>query len=216
MCYRRLACLLAAFFLPLSGANAVNWNEAVDGDLSDDGDNPTVVTLGSGSNIFTGTMGSLGGSPLDADVWTFTIAAGYYLTGIDLIDYSSTQSGMNSFMAISPTNTINMFDPSQHLSNGLWTGQEDGFGGIYTDMLAILDAGPEYGGIGFDGPLGPGTYTFWIQEGSDQIGYTIDFVLSPVPVPEPGSLLLLGLAGLYGLRRRGCSSSCIAKRSGCG
>ena len=104
-------------------------------------------------------------------------------------------------MAIDDASTINMFDPSQHLSNGLWTEEFDGFGNTYTDLLNILDQGPEYAGTGFDGPLGPGTYTFWIQEGSDQIGYTIDFVVTPVP--EPGSALLIALtAGGLLMRRR--------------
>ncbi|MGV3663366.1 MAG: PEP-CTERM sorting domain-containing protein [Prosthecobacter sp.] len=193
--------LLAAAALPFSGAQALNWNEGLDGDLSNDGDFPTFVLLTEGSNLFEGTMGSLNGTgPLDADVWSFTIAAGYYLTGINLVAYSAPAPNIQSFMALDDVASINMFDPSQHLSNGLWTEELDGFGNTYTDLLAILDTGPEYGGDGFDGPLGPGTYTFWIQEGSDQINYTINMVVTAVP--EPGSVVLVGLAGFSLLRRR--------------
>jgi hypothetical protein len=39
-----------------------------------------------------------------------------------------------------------------------------------------------------------------VQEGSAEIGYCIDFVVTPVP--EPGSVLLLGLSSLWALRRR--------------
>ncbi len=199
----RYIILLALLALPYGSARALNWNEAVDGDLSGNGNAPSFTLLTEGSNLFDGTMGSLNGTgPLDADIWSFTIAAGYYLTGINLLGYSAPSAGINSFMAFDDASSINTSDPSQHLSNGLWTEELDGFGNTYTDMLAILDAGPAFGGTGFNGPIGPGTYTFWIQEGSDQINYTIDFVVTAVPVPEPGSALLLAAAGLALLRRR--------------
>ena len=216
----RILALIAALALPLGSAQALTWNETINGDLSDSGAAPTLVgTLSSGSNLFSGTMGTPGGSvPLDADVWNFTIAAGYYLTGINLVGFTTTApytvpssdpsydptalSSDLSFMAITNTGTIDMSDPSNHLSNALWTGHTDSFGGVYTDLLGLLDAGPDFGGIGFNGPLPAGNYTFWIQEGTAQIGYQIDFVTSPVPVPEPGSALLLGVAGLWVLRRR--------------
>jgi hypothetical protein len=202
----RILTLLAALALPLGSAQALTWDETVNGDLSGNGAAPTLLgTLSPGINLISGTMGSLNGTgPLDADVWNFTIAAGYYLTGINLVDYSATSGSPsnNSFMAIANGGSINFNDPSLHLSNALWGYGQDGFGNTYTNLLALLDDGPEFGGIGFNGPLPAGNYTFWIQEGSDQIHYGIDFVTSPVPVPESGSLLLLGVAGLWSLRRR--------------
>jgi hypothetical protein len=135
-------------------------------------------------------------------VWSFTIAAGYYLTGINLVSYSAPSSGIDSFMAIQTGTSIDMSDPSVHLSNGLWTEKLDGFGNTFTDMMYILLT-PEFGSSPFEtftSPLGAGTYTFWVQEGSDQVSYCIDFVVTPVP--EPGSLVFLGLAGVLALRRR--------------
>lgn len=205
MLFPRIAFLLAALALPFGTAQALNWNEGFNGDLSDNGAAPTLVgTLSSGSNLFTGTMGSLGGTgPLDADIWSFTIAAGYYLTGINLVGYTSASGNNNdSFMAIANGTTIETDQAVNQLSNALWSKQTDGFGNTYTDLFALLDAGPDFGGIGFDGPLPAGNYTFWIQEGSDQINYQIDFVTTPIPVPEPGGALLLGMAGLWLLRRR--------------
>lgn len=206
MLVSRFLPLLAALLLPFGVAQALTWDEAGNGDLSDLGSAPTLLgSLSLGSNLVSGTMGSLGGTgPLDPDVWNFTVDAGYYLTGINLVGYSA-QSGSPSnasFMAIADGGLIDMNDPSNHLSNSLWGYGQDGFGNTYTDLLALLDLGPEFAGIGFDGPLPAGNYTFWIQEGSDQISYSIDFVTSPVPVPEPGSLLLLGVAGMWTLRRR--------------
>lgn len=201
MSFAKLLPLLAACALPFGTAKALNWDELNDGELSGDGNAPTFITFTEGSNLIEGTMGSLGGTgPLDADVWTFTITAGYYLTGITLVAYSAPTGPHDSFMAIDDATTINMSDPSLHLSNGLWNEQLDGFGNTYTDLMAILDAGPAFGGTGFDGPLGPGNYTFWVQEGSEQIQYSINFEMTAVP--EPGSSLLLGLAGLLMLRRR--------------
>lgn len=203
--------LFAVLALPLSQASATDYKEftvptlptGLDPELSGDGNAPTSILFTTGDNLIEGIMGRPGGvGAVDADIWTFTIAAGYYLTGINLVSYSSDTPGtINSFMAIDDAATINTSDPSQHLSNGLWTEQFDGFGNsVPTDLLAILDAGPAFGGTGFDGPLGPGTYTFWVQETSAQIQYCIDFVVTPVP--EPSSALLLVLTGMLAVRRR--------------
>jgi len=202
----RCVVLLAALALPLGSVKAVTWDESINGDLSGNGAAPTLLgTLSAGDNLITGTMGSLGGTgPLDADIWNFSVPTGYDLTGINLVGYSATSGSLTnqSFMAIATGGSIDQNDPSNHLSNSLWGYGTDGFGHVYTDLLALLQAGPEFGGIGFSGPLTPGNYTFWIQEGSDQIHYSIDFVTTPMPVPEPGGALLLGVAGLCLLRRR--------------
>ena len=202
----RILALLAALALPIGSARALTWDETINGDLSDSGVSPTLLgTLSAGDNFILGTMGSLNGSgPMDADIWNFSVAPGYALTGINLVDYSATSGSLlnDSFMAIATGGSINTSDPSLHLSNALWGYGTDGFGHVYTDLLGLLDAGPDFGGIGFNGPLPAGNYTFWIQEGSDQINYSIDFVTAPVPVPEPGGALLLGVAGLWLLRRR--------------
>lgn len=203
---KRYFCLLtlsATLALPVSLAHAVNWDEGVDGQLSNNGAAPTqLFTLGTGSNLIEGTMG-LG----TADVWTFTIAAGYYLSGINLVSYSDNGfgaplGGISSFMAIDDANTIDMSDFPSQLSNGLWNEQSpDGGATTFTDLLAILQAGPAFGGgPGFSGQLGAGDYTFGVQDDTHTISYCIDFIVTPVP--EPGSALLLGLAGLLVLRRR--------------
>ncbi len=208
----RLLFLLTTFALPFGNAWAVNWNEINNGDFSGDGDAPTsIFTLGTGSNLIEGTISGSDGTATDVDIWNFTIAAGYYLSGINLVSYSDNGFGaplgtISSFMAIDDALTINTGDPSQHLSNGLWNEQSpDGGTTTFTDMLAILQAGPEFGGDGISGQLGAGNYTFWVQEtatpgNSLDISYCIDFIVTPVP--EPGSALLLGMAGLLMLRRR--------------
>lgn len=61
-----------------------------------------------------------------------------------------------------------------------------------SDLLARLGLA-QTGGSGFTPPLGPGTYTFLIQQtGPPLTGFTLAFVV----VPEPSSAALLG-AGLF-------------------
>jgi hypothetical protein len=171
-------------------------------DLSDDGNAPTFLTFSDGHNIVEGSMG-WNGSTLDADIWTFTVAAGYEVSEINLVTYNGSNPTFPNghFMALASGSTINTTDATNHLSNGLWREETDLLGNTKTDLLAILQAGPEFGGIGLTGNLQAGTYTFWVQDTTDFVNqYCIDFVITPVP--EPGSALLLGAASLVCLRRR--------------
>lgn len=171
-------------------------------DLSDDGNAPTFLTFSDGHNIVEGSMG-WNGSTLDADIWTFTVAAGYEVSEINLVTYNGSNPTFPNghFMALASGSTINTTDATNHLSNGLWREETDLLGNTKTDLLAILQAGPEFGGIGLTGNLQSGTYTFWVQDTTDFVNqYCIDFVITPVP--EPGSALLLGAASLVCLRRR--------------
>jgi len=214
MTFRRVATLFAALTLPFGTAKALNWNELTpgNGDLSGNGISPTSMGIFSnGSNLIEGTVSGSNGVATDVDIWSFTIAAGYYLSGINLVSYSDNGFGaplgsISSFMAIDDATTINTSDPSLHLSNGLWNEQSpDGGATTFTDMLAILRAGPAFGGTGFSGSPGAGDYTFWVQEtaspgNSLNISYCIDFVVTPVP--EPGSAVLLAAAGILLMIRR--------------
>ncbi len=212
MTFRRVATLFAALTLPFGTAKALNWNELTPGygDLSGDGNSPTSILFSNGSNLIEGTMGRLDGiGTIDADAWTFTIDAGYYLTGINLVSYSDLNTtpgalgATYSFMAIQTGSTISMSDPLQHLSNGLWNEQSpDGGATTFTNLMNILLT-PQFSSNPsetFTSPLGSGTYTFWVQETTAQISYCIDFVVTPVP--EPGSAVLLAAAGILMMIRR--------------
>lgn len=171
-------------------------------DLSDDGNAPTFLTFSDGHNIVEGSMG-WNGVTLDADIWTFTVAAGYEVSEINLVTYNGSNPTFPNghFMALASGSTINTTDATNHLSNGLWREELDINLNTKTDLLAILQAGPEFGGIGFTGNLQAGTYTFWVQDTTDFVNqYCIDFVITPVP--EPGSALLMGVASFLCLRRR--------------
>ena len=190
----RLLSFCATLVLPFGTANAVNWVELNDGELSGNENLPTFIDFSDEHNIVEGTMG-WNGSSLDRDIWTFTIASGYELSAINLVTYSA-PANTDSFMAIASGSTISISDPSMHLGNNLFTEI-----GSPTDLMSSLRT-PAFGGLGFSGNLGAGTYTFWVQETSVLVNYCIDFVVTPVPVPEPGSALLIGMASLFCLRRR--------------
>lgn len=171
-------------------------------DLSNDGNAPTALTFSAGNNIIEGNMG-WNGSTLDSDIWTFTIASGYEVSGINLVSYNGTNPTFPNghWMALAAGSTIDTTQSVNHLSNGLWREETDILGNTNTDLLAILQAGPEFGGLGFSGNLQAGSYTFWVQDTTDFVGiYCIDFVVTPVP--EPGSALLIGVASFLCLRRR--------------
>src|SRR5262245_15406434 len=63
---------------------AMLWDEGVNGDLSNSGLAPTLLTLSPGSNEIVGTTGD-GGQGVDRDYFTFTLAPGQSLTSIRLL-----------------------------------------------------------------------------------------------------------------------------------
>lgn len=168
--------------LHLTAGGAVAWDESVDGDLSGDPKAPTVVAFSGGSNIVDGTMVA----STDAfDYMTFTIEPGQQLTRLSLlefVDLPSGQQGNTAFHAIIAGATsfipafsnVNNFMGSNHLD----------FIHIGIDLLADL-AGAPFGGTGFTIPLGPGTYTYHVQQVDEQLtGYTLDFVVEGESGPD--------------------------------
>jgi hypothetical protein len=159
------------------------WDETVDGDLSDDELNPTAIVLGVGSNVISGSVGP----GLEDDFFVFTIDAGFELSAINLVDYSP--AGNTTFLGVDDSATYDAGANSEALGFTFF-----GVAEIGTDLLPSIAASNG----GFTGSLGPGTYTWWLDEGTGPQDYAVDFVL----VPAPGAAGLLGLAGLIAARRR--------------
>lgn len=195
---RTFAPLLAIIFLLLIAPAAmadVIYDEALDGELSDDALAPTSIAAFSiGSNRM---IGQLNESGFDPDFWTVVVAPGQRLQQIILVDYLEDQF---SFLGIEAGNQITDTSGGANLMGGVLFGSLDGTT-VGDDLLDDLAAG-SVAGSGFSTPLGPGTYTFWMQEGTSSgmtIDYELDFVIG---VPEPGSLAFGFGVCCFGLLRR--------------
>ncbi len=183
-----LAGLVAAAFAHSATAASI-WDESVNGDLSSDPGAPTVLALALGTNSITGTTQS------DMDFFTVTVPDGASFAQLLLTSFESTDD--LAFLAIesgtvitdlgSPANLLGWLHPSAAL--------------VGADIFDDLALGA--GALGFTAPLGPGTYTLWMQQtGPEPVAYGIDLVVVAVPEPPVGALFVLGLGALAIARRR--------------
>ena len=192
--------LCFAFLLILSPAlyGQVAFNEAVSGDLSDIPGAPTSVNFNVGVNSVWGTLRADATSSDVRDYFTFTIAAGQQLTALLQQDYSdiATGNGANrGFHAISAGATSAI--PGSTTITGFLGADHFDPVTAGTDLLPGLGTST-FGEIGFTGPLGPGTYTYVVQNTSDNPSrYELDFLV----VPEPSSAAILGLFSMLAFRR---------------
>lgn len=193
-----LLSLVSLAILPSSVSAATVWTESVNGDLSSDAAAPTSISFALGSNVING---SVNGTTDARDYITFTVQAGQILSSIQLLMYDDLDTGPandgnTGFNAINLGSTS--FIPSAETA-GNFLGGAHVEPSIGVDLLAIL-AGAPAAGTGFTAPLGPGTYSYLIQQtGPQMTGYSLDFVV----VPEPsGCALLLAGAGLASRRSR--------------
>ena len=177
-------------------ATVLSFDENVDGDLGAPAA-PTVLTLGAGANSIIGQVDTNNGDTRDA--FTFTIAAGQTLESVFLLSYDNpTTPGVNDgnrgfYNFDDGATSVN---PSSANSASLITGRTFTFSEL--DGVNLLDTSDQTGGSGIaDGTLGPGTFTFNIQNTSTISSYELQFNV----VPEPSSALLLGLGG-FGLMMR--------------
>jgi hypothetical protein len=184
-----------------SSASATDYDEAVNGDLSGDRLNPTILTLTKGSNLITAT--SVTG---DLEYFRLVVPGGKRLSAVVAV---SNASPSVSFIGVQRGTQFTESPSAPDLMNLLGhTPFGVGNGTIGTDILDNMGTGA--GAIDFTPPLGAADYTFWSQQTSAAPAtYTLDFQVTAAPDAEPilrPALVLLaaGLAatGLLGLRRR--------------
>ncbi len=186
--------VLAASVLSATVASAATlYSETASGDLSGNRLSPTALgTLTLGSNVLSGATGSG-----DRDYFTITVAAGQTLSEITLLTYQSTDG--RSFLGVQSGSTFTEDPNAANVANILGY-THFGFATPAAQGTNILDdLGTGFGAIGFAGTLGPGTYTFWLQQLGAPTVYSLDFVT--VPAPGAAGLTLVTLA-FAGRRRR--------------
>ena len=196
----RLMALAAVAMVPMVGVASADvvYDEATDGELSGDPDAPTVISVGEGNNTVVFVTDQDGD---DRDIFTFTVAEGYQLSGVilDVYDTNSNDPANLGFIGFSAGDVLGLDpaapDPTQLLGYALVSEADSG-----TDIFDLMALGG--GSQGYDGPLGAGPYTFWAQETSPTTDdWSVTLVITQVPTP--GVLAMAAVAGLAGRRRRG-------------
>ncbi len=187
--------LIAALLALTSIGNAAvfSYDEAVNGDLSDEYLLPTQLSPGVGTSTLKGTI-----ADGDLDLFTLTVAAGMNLNSIKLLSYATDaeNTGNVSFLLSQPGAILSappsndFADPIGYVGFGTWAeGRE---------ILRFLTTGPPYD---YASSLEPGSYAFWINETGYASTYQFSFTVAPIIIPEP-SLSLLASTSLALLLRK--------------
>ncbi len=205
-----LKCALGLLIVGMLGrvGFATNWDESVNGNLSSDQAAPTAIALTSGDNFVSGNVNGTTVNPQD---WVaITVPTGFKLSSYTLTAYNSTDTqGFTGFQVgssfvgspVAPAS----YAGYAHYGTGA-TNPAVPMNVVGTDLLPLMaDPTVAAGALGFTDPLGPGSYTFLIQQLGSSTSYTFDFgVTAATAAPEPASLGVLGAAamGLLMGRRR--------------
>ena len=199
--YLRTILSALLFFAASSAGAATLWDESIDGDLSSDGSMPTGISLQLGSNVIDGTVAA--GVDDTRDFITFMIGDGQALVAINQLlweDLPGGGPGNRGFNAISAGSTGE--DPDFSNSDFFLGGDHVDAFAPGTNLLPLMGGDERESGIGFTGPLGAGAYTYVVQQtGGELNGYSLDFVVAALAVPEPSAIVLVLVASLLGLRR---------------
>jgi hypothetical protein len=198
--------------LAAAPAKAIIFDEAVSGDLSNNKAAPTALTLTAGSNSVIGTVNGFPPGGTDPQDWvSFTIPTGFVMTSYVNAKYDSTDpQGFTGFQFGSSFSGDEFMAGSYagYAHFGTAATNPDGTPPASTVGVNLLPlmADPSFapGTTGFTPPLGPGTYTFLIQQGNP-VTTSYQFDMTVRSVPEPGSslcLLVLGGLAIFALQQR--------------
>lgn len=157
---------LVALVLPVAAWGGFVYDEGVDGDLSDDGYAPTVLTPGPHANHLDGNVG--GGDEIRSDFFRLTIPGEWTLDAIIVTNYED--EGNTTFIGIEDAS---VFDTSP--GNLYYFGYTSiGVADVGQDILANMAASNG----NFTLPLTAGDYTFWLDENGPDEPYGLMFMLT--------------------------------------
>jgi hypothetical protein len=177
-----IACLAISSITSSSLATVV-WDEAVNGDLSNNRTVPTPLVVGNGVNTIRGSLTGNFGDGEYYDYVTFGIPAGYAMVAIKLDALTSANSGA-TIIGLAAGNTFPTDPNGGNASMMLgWTTAAPT--GVGSDILPTM-AKANYGGVGNSGfsiPLAASTYSLWIQDYNTPATYQLSLVLEATVAP---------------------------------
>jgi hypothetical protein len=175
------------------------YDEAIDGDFSDDRFQPTTLTLGAGLNTLTGTFGGpVIPDVLDLDYVTITVPQGYTLDSFLVLN--ANVGGAFSFIGMEAGPIVTIPWDWTQIKSPLLGWAHFGSASIGVDLLPEMGNAP--GAVGFSGPLTAGTYALWIMELESGSPYDYSFGIHLTAVPGAPGLAALALVPLLRGRRR--------------
>ena len=162
------------------------------GDFSEFPDAPTLVALGAGANTVRATQS---GGPRDYDHVTIVVPEGHELTGITLADYDDHDPNASNatFLGLArgaafPIDLADAAPDSTTLLGGVVYGAK----AVGTDLMADLGDGVVQGGgdaptQGFQGALGPGSYTLGWSQNQGTTTTVLNLEVEPMNTASSGS-----------------------------
>ncbi|MGE3773334.1 MAG: hypothetical protein AB7I32_10445 [Gammaproteobacteria bacterium] len=187
--------LLSACFalsaLLAGGAGAATLSETTVGDFSDDGLAPTQWQLELGVNAADYTAQ---GSPRDLDYLRVDVPAGSVLKRIVLTGYEGGDTrgfiGVMEGSAFTVPANQAVFRVGEILGYALFGTAADA-AQVGDDLLPLMATAAN--ALGFDGPLGASSYTFWFDQLGPSNHVTLAFDVAPVPLPGAAVLFASAL-----------------------
>lgn len=196
-----LAALTLAWMFAGSATAGTVWNEAVNGDLSNDPLAPTVLNFSSGQNFISGEAGGAvsGVPPFDQDFFNFLLLDRELvsLTAVSGVMHDPSDNEFFIGLGSGARITANTLPPFSDAA-GLLGWQHVEPGDIGTNILPAMGTA-DFGATGFTAPLGAGLYSVWVQD-DHPVDYILRFDVAPIPEPSTVPLMLTGLTALAGLR----------------
>ncbi|MDX9912689.1 MAG: GC-type dockerin domain-anchored protein [Phycisphaerales bacterium] len=154
-------------------------DEAVDGDLSTLASSPTPLSLSVGGNTIIGTVNFSNNAAGDRDFFTITVPDGQEIEHVNLLAWSPADTG---FIALNSGATG--FVPGVATNGSFLAGAHITPSRVGGDLLFDFVFLSVTTNSLSEQRLGPGTYTFVIQQTSNIVSsYTLEFVLSAPQCP---------------------------------